>query len=80
MIDDEATTKQIMEEYWTPMWKHSYTGEDVDVDEVMDSLDIDRDGGDPNNIDEETMALMHQAEMANAGVGNSELYEEEVEA
>jgi hypothetical protein len=59
------------------MWEHSYTGEDVDVDEVMDGLDIDRDGGDPNDIDDETMALMKQAELANAGSGNSELYEEE---
>lgn len=78
MIDDEATTKQIMEEYWIPMWKHSYTGEDVDVDEVMDGLNIDRDGEkDPSNLDEETMALMKQAEIANVGMGNSGLYEEE---
>ena len=26
------------------MWEASYTGEDVDVQEVMDGLDIDRDG------------------------------------
>ena len=26
------------------MWEASYTGEDVDVQEIMDGLDIDRDG------------------------------------
>ena len=61
------------------MWEHSYTGEDVDVDEVMDGLNIDRDGEDPSDIDDETMELMKQAELANAGSGNSELYDHEEE-
>lgn len=77
VIDNPEQTQKFMEEYWNPMWEHSYTGEDIDVDEVMDGLDIDRDGGDPIYIDDETMALMKQAELANAGSGNSELYEEE---
>jgi hypothetical protein len=42
VVDDEASTKKIMEEYWKPMWKVSYKEEDCDVDQVMDSLDIDR--------------------------------------
>ena len=77
VIDDEAQTQKIMEEYWNPLWKYSYTGEDVDVDAVMDGLDIDRDGADPSNLDEETKAKMKQAEIANAGVGRSDMYEAE---
>lgn len=77
VIDNAEQTQKFMEEYWNPMWEHSYTGEDVDVDEVMDGLDIDRDGDDPSMIDDETMALMKQAELASAGHGQSELYDEE---
>lgn len=77
VIDNPEQTQQFMDEYWNPMWEHSYTGEDVDVDEVMDGLNIDRDGEDPSDIDDETMELMKQAELANAGSGNSELYDHE---
>lgn len=51
LIDDEAQTKQIMEEYWIPMWKHSYTKEDVDVQAVMDGLEIDRSAEKPHGLD-----------------------------
>lgn len=44
LIDDKDATEKIKEEYWDIMWKYSYTGEDVDVQAVMDGLDIDRDG------------------------------------
>jgi phosphatidylserine/phosphatidylglycerophosphate/cardiolipin synthase-like enzyme len=44
VIDDAATTSKILNSYWKPMWRVSYTGKDVDVQEVMDGLDIDRDG------------------------------------
>jgi len=78
VIDDEEQTAKFMEEYWTPMWECSHTGEDVDPDEVMDSLDIDRDGGDPDDLDDETKAKMHEAEIANAGVSSSSgLYDSE---
>ena len=71
-------TQKFMEEYWTPMWQHSHTGEDVNVDDVMDGLDIDRDGGDPSDLDDETKEKMKQAEIANAGVNsNSDMYETE---
>jgi phosphatidylserine/phosphatidylglycerophosphate/cardiolipin synthase-like enzyme len=77
VIDDAEQTKKFMEEYWNPLWKYSYTGEDVDVDAVMDGLVIDRNGADPNNLDEETKAKMKQAEIANAGAAKSHLYDEE---
>lgn len=44
VIDSEAEVKKIKADYFDPMWKDSFTGEDVDVQEVMDGLDIDRDG------------------------------------
>uniref|UniRef100_A0A7R9ZI30 Phospholipase D n=1 Tax=Pseudictyota dubia TaxID=2749911 RepID=A0A7R9ZI30_9STRA len=79
VVDDPDQTQKFMEEYWNPMWEHSFTGEDVDVDEVMDGLDIERDGEDPADIDDETKELMKQAEIASAGCGNSELYDAEDE-
>lgn len=77
VIDDADQTKKFMEEYWDPLWKYSFTGRDVDVDAVMDGLDIDRNGADPHNLDEKTKAKMKQAEIANAGVGKSDMYESE---
>lgn len=77
VIDSAETTQKFMEEYWNPMWKYSYTGEDCDVQEVMDGLDIDRDGEDPSNIDDDTKKLMKQAEMANAGKGTLAAYDDE---
>ena len=44
IIDHEDSVRKIMDEYWNPMWTASYTKEDCDVQEVMDSLDINRDG------------------------------------
>jgi phosphatidylserine/phosphatidylglycerophosphate/cardiolipin synthase-like enzyme len=44
VIDDADSVKKIMDEYWNPIWEASYTEEDCDVQQVMDGLDIDRDG------------------------------------
>ena len=44
IVDNEDETKKMIEEYWNPMWNASYTGKDIDVQEVMDGLDINRDG------------------------------------
>ena len=55
VIDDKESTKKIKEEYWDPLWKYSYTGEDVDVQAVMDGLDIDRDGKDPDKCSPEEL-------------------------
>ena len=55
VIDDEKSTKKIKEEYWDPLWKHSYTGEDVDIQAVMDGLDIDRDGKNPDDCSPEEL-------------------------
>jgi len=81
VIDNAEQTQKFMEEYWNPMWKYSYTGEDVDVQEVMDGLDIDRDGEDPSGISDETKQLMKEAELASAGCGRhkAEMYDAEEE-
>lgn len=44
VVDDATSTKKMMTEYWTPMWDASYTGEDCDVQTVMDGLHVKRDG------------------------------------
>jgi len=44
VVDSETEVKKIMTDYWQPMWESSYTGEDVDVQEVMDGLEVDRNG------------------------------------
>jgi len=77
LIDDEETVKAMMEEYWTPMWTYSFTGEDMDVDAVMDGLGIDRDGADPSEIDDEMAEVMMAAQLANAGKSKLEVYEED---
>ena len=77
IIDDEERTKALMEEYWTPMWNNSFTGEDMDVQAVMDGLDIDRDGEDPSEIDDDTREQMKIAEWANSGHGGTDFYDDE---
>ena len=44
VMDSEQEVKKIKEEYFDRMWASSYTGEDVDVEKVMDGLNVDRDG------------------------------------
>jgi len=43
VIDDEEEVKKMMVDYWNKIWKYSYTGEDCDVQAVMDGLEINRD-------------------------------------
>ena len=55
VIDDAASTQKIKAEYWDPLWKHSFTGKDVDVQAVMHGLDIDRDGQNPDDCSPEQL-------------------------
>lgn len=43
-VDHAGEVGNIIADYWDPVWKNSFTGEDVDVDKVMDGLKINRDG------------------------------------
>ena len=40
VIDHEEEVLKIKNEYFVPMWRNSYTGEDVDLDKVMDDLNV----------------------------------------
>jgi len=62
LTDDEKQTKKMMSEYWTPMWKASFTPEDCDLDEVLDpeSLSIDRNGEKPSFANAKTMRDGHK--------------------
>lgn len=44
VIDSESEVTKIKHDYFDRVWKNSYTGEDVDVQAVMDGLKIDRVG------------------------------------
>jgi len=81
IIDDEAQTKKIMEDYWYPMWEVSYLGQDCNVQEVMDGLDIDRDGETTSHhLSSEGAKLMAQAAQAEAkGSNMAEFYGTEEE-
>lgn len=80
VIDDEAATLKMMEEYWNPMWASSYAdGVDVDVQAVMDGLEIDRDGEEASamiaamSVEEQkkiNAAALHSTIVS----GNSEFY------
>jgi len=61
VIDDADTTARLKESYWDPMWEQSFTGEDVDVEAVMEGLGIDRDGDDPENVSDEDKASAAKA-------------------
>jgi len=75
MIDHAGTVQKMLEEHWDPMWKASYTQEDVDVQEVMDSLDIDRDGEDEKHVSENTKKLLaNQKVSENFSSANPEFY------
>merc|ERR1711865_1253551 len=50
LIDDPAQTKKCMTEYWNPLWKASFTGQDCNDDNVMDGLDVDRTDNNPDAV------------------------------
>jgi len=56
IVDSEERTQEMLETYWKPLWENSYRPDanEVDVDQVMDSLEIERDGGSLDEADLET--------------------------
>merc|ERR1712007_7388 len=55
LVDDQQQTQRLLQEYWHPMWNSSYVPDkDANVDEVMDSLHVDRTGQNPLEADIET--------------------------
>lgn len=61
VVDDADQTAALKASYWDPMWEQSYTGEDVDVEAVMEGLGIDRDGQDPADATDEDKAVAAKA-------------------
>jgi hypothetical protein len=66
VIDDATVTKKIMDDFWYPLWEASYTGEDCDVNAVMDGLKIERDGERVNAFTLEGRNKLEQAAAGNA--------------
>ena len=76
-LDDKAATEKISNELWKPMWTSSYNnGEDLDVDEVMNSLGIDREP--TETLSEHEIAMMESV-INFSELKNSPFHEEEEE-
>ena len=73
LIDDPGATEKIVEEYWAPMWKHSFTGEDCDVQGVMDGLKISRESVDEADMSASMKAKIQQAEATSYGHGANDM-------
>jgi len=74
VIDNKESTEKILAEYWNPMWKASYTGDDCDVQDVMDGLDIERDGEDVKHISEEIQKLIGKEKAVENFAGNPNFF------
>jgi phosphatidylserine/phosphatidylglycerophosphate/cardiolipin synthase-like enzyme len=73
LVDDENQTRKVLEEYWHPMWQNSFVpGKDCDVDDVMDGLDIDRDGESVAFKSYGEMQQLHRHAAGNCGPGRCE--------
>jgi len=71
LVDDVAATEKMISEYWTPMWENSYTGEDCDVQTVMDGLEIDRDGEEVSQFSYLNQAKLEDAARQSTRIGLS---------
>lgn len=61
LTDDPKQCQKVMQEYWNPMWKESYgKSGDCSVDEVMNALDIDRNGADESTLTAAELVEAHQ--------------------
>lgn len=81
VVDDKAATARMIDTYWTPMWNASYTPSDCDVQEVMDGLEVDRDGEQLSLLSIENQAKYSEAARLSSNCSsNSKLYGTEVEA
>jgi len=94
VIDSRVQTAKLLDAFWNPMWTSSYSPEDCGVSDVVDGLEVDRDGEDPAHMSMDTKNLMESAELRPGDMKqncrcnrptNTDLYmhaegEEEVEA
>uniref|UniRef100_A0A7S3Q235 PLD phosphodiesterase domain-containing protein n=1 Tax=Chaetoceros debilis TaxID=122233 RepID=A0A7S3Q235_9STRA len=76
VVDDETETQKMLEDFWNPLWKSSYTETDCDVQEVMDGLDIDRDGEVVNAFSADGRKKMDEAaKMTMLASGEKDMYD-----
>jgi len=66
LIDDANITAKMMEDYWNPMWKASFYPGDCEVQDVMDGLNVDRDGDVVNTYSVEGKKKAEEAVIAMA--------------
>mmetsp|Transcript_2282 Transcript_2282/g.3572 ORF Transcript_2282/g.3572 Transcript_2282/m.3572 type:complete len:564 (-) Transcript_2282:78-1769(-) len=69
MVDDVEQTQKMLQDYWNPMWQASYTGDDCNVQEVMDGLDVDRDGEEIGILDMANTSKYEEAARSGANHG-----------
>jgi len=74
VIDNENQVKKFLGECWKPFWEASFTGEDVDVQTVMDGLDHDRDGEHIYLLSSTANAKMEAAAAGGLHGGHSKFY------
>lgn len=75
VVDDRTETKKMISDFWNPLWNASYTGEDCDVQEVMDGLDIDRDGEEISTLDFNKMESVAKIQLSTGfHESNADLY------
>jgi hypothetical protein len=56
LIDNAEQTRKLKETFWDRMWKFLYTGEDVDVEAVMEELGSNQDGYEPEGEEDKAAA------------------------
>lgn len=63
LIDDEEETAKVLDQYWKPMWEHSYNQEEWEQsrEEVLPGLNVDRSGGNEADASDEYRQLAAQA-------------------
>jgi len=73
IVDDEAQTRKVLQEYWEPVWKCSYKQDplDCDVEKVIHSLHIDRNGKDAKDYTADELVHAERMMYTNNGGGTA---------
>jgi len=74
LVDNADAVAKIKNQFWNPMWEVSFTGEDADVDEIMDGLHIDREGAHIDTVDKETKRRMAEAMRPHLGRTHGQIH------
>mmetsp|Transcript_24854 Transcript_24854/g.44715 ORF Transcript_24854/g.44715 Transcript_24854/m.44715 type:complete len:544 (+) Transcript_24854:63-1694(+) len=80
IIDDAEITEKMLGDYWNPLWEASFDASDCEVQDVMDGLEVDRDGEVVNTYSADGKKKMKAAAKALAKAQlppDTELYDED---